>query len=367
MDQVIQQKKRGSWNNIFVHILLWGVVFILPYFFMDSERIFTWRPFMRSIPEMLGFMLVFYLNFFVLIDQLLHKGKSRAFILYNLLLIIAVSFLMHYSRELLEYLLPELRPRWRGRHPNFFPWLFIVRNSTSLFLMMGLSVALKMTVRWFEVENERKELAKAKSEAELQNLKNQINPHFLLNTLNNIYALIEFNPPKAQQAVMDLSKLLRHLLYDNNQAFVSLRHEANFMRNYIELMRIRLSDHVKLTTDFSYSETGTTKISPLIFISLMENAFKHGISGDKPSFIDISLKEYPDGKVEFVSRNSYFPKSDEDKSGSGIGLELVKKRLELLYPNNYLWHTTIEDDIYSTVLVIDTKKQQDDTELLDRG
>ncbi|MBF6629229.1 MAG: histidine kinase [Proteiniphilum sp.] len=369
MDQLLKQKKGGSWNNIFVHILLWGVIFILPYFFMNTEQIFTWKPFMRSIPEMLGFMLVFYLNFFVLIDKLLHKGKTRAFILYNLILIIAVSFLMHYSRELLEYLLPELRPRWRGRGriPNFFPWLFILRNSTSLFLMMGLSVALKMTVRWFEVDNERKELAKAKSEAELQNLKNQINPHFLLNTLNNIYALIEFNPPKAQQAVMDLSKLLRHLLYDNNQAFVSLNQEADFMRNYIELMRIRLADNVKLTTEFSYSETGNTRISPLIFISLMENAFKHGISGDKPSFIEFSLKELPDGKIEFVSRNSYFPKSDYDKSGSGIGLELVKKRLELLYPNNYLWHTTIEDDVYSTVLVIDTKKQQDDTELLDRG
>lgn len=93
----------------------------------------------------------------------------------------------------------------------------------------------------------------------------------------------------------------------------------------------------------------------------MENAFKHGISGDKPSFIEFSLKEHHDGKVEFVSRNSYFPKSDDDKSGSGIGLELVRKRLELLYHNNYLWHTTIEDDVYSTVLVIDTKKQQDGT------
>jgi two-component sensor histidine kinase len=366
MDQAFKQKKRGSWNNVFVHLLLWGVIFILPYFFMESERVFTWKPFLRSIPEMLGFMLVFYLNFFVLIDQLLHKGKTRTFIFYNLLLIIIVSFLMHYSRELLEYLLPELRPRWWGRHGNHFPFIFIVRNSTSLFLMMGLSVALKMTVRWFEVDNERKELAKAKSEAELQNLKNQISPHFLLNTLNNIYALIEFNPPKAQQAVMDLSKLLRHLLYDNNQTYVSLRQEADFMRNYIELMRIRLADNVKLTTDVSYSDTGMTKISPLIFISLMENAFKHGVSGDKPSFIDFLLKEHADGKVEFVSRNSYFPKSDYDKSGSGIGLELVKKRLELLYPNNYLWHTTIEDDVYSTVLVIDTKKQQDDTELLDR-
>lgn len=367
MGQALKQKTRGSWNNLFVHLLLWGVIFILPYFFIDSERIFTWRPFLRSIPEMLGFLLVFYLNFFLLIDQLLFKGKTRAYILWNIVLIIAVSFIMHFTRELLELLMPHLRPRWRGRPNNYFLLLFLLRNSTSLFMMMGLSVALKMTVRWLQVENERKELAKAKSEAELQNLKNQINPHFLLNTLNNIYALIEFNPPKAQQAVMDLSKLLRHLLYDNNQNFVPLRQEAEFMRNYIELMRIRLADHVQLTTRFDYPDTANTLISPLIFISLVENAFKHGISGEHDSFIEISLREYDDGKVEFATRNSYFPKSDSDKSGSGIGLDLVKRKLELLYPESYLWHTTVENDVYSTVLVIDTKKQQDDTELLDRG
>ncbi len=367
MDQLLKSKQRGAWNNVLMHILLWGVIFILPYFFMDSERIFNWQWFMRSLPEMLGFMLVFYLNYFLLIDKLLYKGKTKQFIFYNLLLVVAVAFLIHYGRGLLETVMPELRPRRRMKRGGFNMQLqFMVRNSTSLLLMTGLSVALKMTTRWFEVDNERKELAKAKSEAELQNLKNQINPHFLLNTLNNIYALIEFDPPKAQQAVMDLSKMLRHLLYENNQTFVPLRQEATFMRNYIELMRIRLPDNVKLTTDFSYSESGNTLISPLIFISLIENAFKHGISGDKPSFIDISLREHPDGKVEFVSRNSYFPKSGSDKSGSGIGLELVEKKLELLYPGNYQWKTSMDENVYSTMLLIDTKQTTDDTQLLDR-
>ncbi|MFA7492713.1 MAG: histidine kinase [Proteiniphilum sp.] len=359
MDQLLKSKQKGKRNNVLMHILLWGVVFILPSFFMDSERIFNWQSFMRSLPEMLGFMLVFYLNYFLLIDKLLYKSRGKEFILYNLLLIVMTAFLMHYGRGLIETLIPELRPRRRfmKRDGNNIHLLFLVRNSTSLFLMAGLSVALKMTVRWFEVDNERKELAKAKSEAELQNLKNQINPHFLLNTLNNIYALIEFDPPRAQQAVVDLSKMLRHLLYENNQTFVPLHQEATFMHNYIELMRIRLPDNVKLTTNFSYSKSENTLISPLIFISLIENAFKHGISGEKPSSIDISLIEHPGGKVEFISKNSYFPKSRSDKSGSGIGLELVKKKLELLYPDSYQWETTIEDNLYTTVLLIDTKKQ----------
>ncbi len=361
---MLKVNQRNKWNNAIVHILLWGVIFFLPYLFMDSERFFNWRLFIRSLPDLLGFMFVFYINYFLLIEKLLFKGKTKQFILYNLLLIVGTAFLMHYSHGWMTALLPDMMPRWPMRR-RAIPLPFVVRNFTSLFFMTGLSLALKMTIRWLEVDNERKELAKAKSEAELQNLKNQINPHFLLNTLNNIYALIEFNPPKAQQAVVDLSKLLRHLLYDNNQAYVPLRQEVDFMRNYVELMRIRLSENVKLNTHFAYFEEKETLISPLIFISLIENAFKHGVSGDKPSFIDISLVEHDDGRVEFVCSNSYFPKSESDKSGSGIGLELVKRRLELLYPGNYSWRTEIRDEMYTTVLIIDTKRHADDIELLD--
>ncbi len=365
MDNKIIRSRQIAWNNVFVHILLWGVIFILPYFFMDTEQVFNWRPFLRSLPEMIGFMLVFYINYFILIQKLLFKGKTKTFIIYNVLLIAVVALLMYYGRGWLETVLPQLRPRWRGRRGSGISLMHIIRNSTSLFLMLGLSVAFKMTYRLFEVDNERKELAKAKSEAELQNLKNQINPHFLLNTLNNIYALIEFDPPKAQKAVVSLSKLLRHLLYDNNQAYVPLRQEVNFMRNYIDLMRIRLSDNVKLTAVFSNTEKGNTLIPPLIFISLIENAFKHGISGDKPSFIDILFEEQSDGKVKFECKNSYFPKSETDKSGSGIGLDLVKRRLELLNPGSYVWETKIENDTYFTMLILDTKKIVDGTELLD--
>ncbi len=121
---------------------------------------------------------------------------------------------------------------------------------------------------------------------------------------------------------------------------------------------------MKLTTHFDYAETGNTLISPDFYI-FDGKCIQAWYQWRERIFIDISLREHVDGKVEFATRNSFFPKSTSDKSGSGIGLELVKRKLELLYPDSYLWHTTVEKDIYSTVLVIDTKKKQDDTQLLD--
>lgn len=356
MNQTLKNRDGARlYTNIAVHILLWAFIFGLPFFFMERGLSFNWERFYNSIPSLLAFATIFYVNYLYLINAFLFKGKTKEFIVLNIVLIIVLAVLMHVWHDFQISLQQDIHPRRFQRRKAASPLLFIVRNSTSLLLVGGLSVAIRMSGRWFQVETERKELEKAKTEAELQNIKNQINPHFLLNTLNNVYALIEFNPPKAQQAVLDLSKLLRHLLYDNNQTFVPLRQEADFIQNYIELMRIRLPDNVQLDTHISYSETEHTVIAPLIFISLIENAFKHGISADKPSFISVSLTEVGNGTVIFISQNSCFPKSDTDRSGSGIGTKLVRKRLELLYHNRYSWHTIVENDVYTTELIIDTQ------------
>ena len=156
--------------------------------------------------------------------------------------------------------------------------LFILRDMLSLILTVGLAVSIKMTRRWYEAEASRRELEKSKTEAELKNLKNQLNPHFLLNTLNNIYALIAFDTDKAQKAVQELSKLLRYVLYENQEIYVPLSREAEFIRNYIELMKIRLNDNVTVKSSFNLITGSNTMIAPLIFISLIENAFKHGTS-----------------------------------------------------------------------------------------
>lgn len=241
-------------------------------------------------------------------------------------------------------------------------WIFFVRDIVGLIFTIGLSAAIRMSSRWREAEAARREAEKNRTEAELKNLRNQLNPHFLLNTLNNIYALIAFDSDKAQQAVQELSKLLRYVLYDNQQTFVPLCKEIDFIRNYIELMRIRLSSNVRMTTQFNIAPDSQTEIAPLIFISLIENAFKHGISPTEPSFIDISISEI-NNEIICEIRNSNHPKSNMDKSGSGIGLEQVNKRLELLYPNRYSWEkeVTTDGEEYISRLQIINNKQYDST------
>ncbi len=346
-------------DNVFIHLLVWLIIFGLPIFLADRGQGISWSYFWRQSSVMLSFMIVFYVNYLFLIQRYLYNQKTQKFILINLLLIIAMASLMYFAHDFIMSLNLDGRPMRRRRQYSSLPYIFIGRNLFSLALIVGLSVAIKMSARWAMVEAERKELEKAKTEAELMNLKSQINPHFLLNTLNNIYALIEFNPPKAQTAVEELSKLLRHLLYDNNEKFGPLLKEVEFIKNYIELMRIRLAKNVTLTTNIDVSPNTSTQIAPLIYISLIENAFKHGVSGNKKSLIDIQLREKPNGVVEFICKNSHFPKSESDKSGSGIGLNQVKRRLELLYPKQYTWIQTIENEdegsIFLSHLTINTK------------
>ena len=241
-------------------------------------------------------------------------------------------------------------------YPFTFPnggWRILITVWLVELVILGLLLANRSMRNTLRLQQKAAALQKENNTARYTALQNQLNPHFLLNTLNNIYALIAFDTDKAQQAVQELSRLLRHVLYDNQQTFVSLGKEMDFIRNYIELMRIRLSSNVVVETNIDISPDNRTEIAPLIFISLIENAFKHGISPTEPSFIRIAFSE-SNGEVRCEITNSYHPKAETDKSGSGIGLEQVSKRLELIYPGRYQWQHEVSKDKkeYSSRLVI---------------
>jgi sensor histidine kinase YesM len=218
-------------------------------------------------------------------------------------------------------------------------------------MIAAVSVAFKMTATWYATENARKELERSRSEAELQNLKSQLNPHFLFNTLNNIYSLIALSPERAQEAVHDLSRLLRYVMYESSQPYVTLEKDLDFVRNYVELMRIRLPEHVELKTNISSVVPGTL-IAPLLFISLIENAFKHGVSNNKPSFIHIDITQEGNQVICSITNSDFHKDASQDKSGSGIGLVNLDRRLALLYPNKHVYTYGPEGDTYRSYLSI---------------
>ena len=347
------QPRNKNTMQFLIHFTAWGLVFGLPFLiFWKYNDYDIVDKLIRSFVVVLSLLTVFYLNYFVLIERFLFRRKTGKFLFYNVLLILLVGLSVHFWQEAHMQGMPgnskfpaELLPR---------TILFLIRDLLSLILTAGLSIAVKMTGKWYKTEAERQEEEKKRSEAELINLRQQLNPHFLFNTFNNIYALIAISPEKAQESMLELSKLLRYVLYENNGNFVPLEHELNFIHNYVELMRIRLNSDVDMKIHIDVTERDKT-VAPLLFITLIENAFKHGISPSKSSFIDVDIHQNNDKQLNCTIKNSYFPKDESDQSGSGIGLENLRRRLEILYPHKHILRTEKEGDTFVAELIIPLK------------
>lgn len=350
-----------------IQALCWGIVIFFPLFFYNPTD--TWTTtmtrFVRSLGSPLSYMLVFYVNLCVLVPRLLLTRRRNAFILANVAMVaIAMAFSMVWWHLLAgAFPLEEVHPQGpppRGPHGLFDPpkWPMYFQMVTVLVLIVALSVAVKLGQQWQHTEKVRRDAEKARTDAELSNLRNQLNPHFLLNTLNNIYALVAFDTDKAQHAIEELSRLLRHVLYDNQQNFVPLYKEVAFMQNYIELMRIRVTSNVVIETNIDIAPDDAQPIAPLIFISLIENAFKHGISQAGKGYVKVSLSKH-DSDIVCEIRNSNHPKHLNDKSGSGIGLGQVARRLELMYSGRYEWDKGVTPDgneYYSKIVIKNDSK-----------
>lgn len=348
--------------EVLIHVTAWLLIFGFPLALMEYGSFVKWNgiDYLRHLRMPLAFGVVFYANYIWLITNDLFGRGWKKFLFCNVLLVLSVGLLVHLSWEWLYapafHHPPRMRPDGNMPPPRV---LFYFRDVVMLGFTVALAVVIRLSREWHKADEARREAENARTDAELKTLRNQLSPHFLLNTLNNIYALIAFDSEKAQLAVLELGKMLRHMLYDNHQKFVSLQSEADFIHNYVELMRLRLPREVEVEVDIQVHPERDTRIAPLIFISLIENAFKHGISSTERSFVTIGLKEESDG-VHCIIRNSNFPKSSTDKSGSGIGLEQVKRRLRLLYPQQYEWHygpTGDEEGCYVSDLKIFFEKQ----------
>ena len=332
--------------SLISHILVISIVFILP------EVIFTNSFTDPDHPAPLGvyihavvYIIVFYYNYFFLIDRLLFRKRMLLYIvsvlIFVILLVSGAEFLSSLTR-------PESPGHMHGPVPGNF--VMAIRNFAISLLSVGLSLALKFSMRWTKIERMNEKIMSEQKDMELANLKNQLNPHFLFNTLNNIYALIQIDSKRAQDAVHQLSKMLRYALYEDSQE-VELAKDLDFVRNFIELMKLRLSANHQLSVDIPRQVSSDLKIAPLLFISLIENAFKYGMASSKPSVIMISIAVTGE-TVRCHIENSNKPEKVADKSSSGIGLSNLKRRLDLVYSNHYNLEYGISGNMFISDLSI---------------
>ena len=320
--------------EILLHIAVWLVLFLTPLSFMNHGNGVSLLQYLMLSVSPLVVMAVFYANYLWLTPHLLVRGERKYFFLINAVMCIGLGVALHCWMSFVFNQFEKMPP---PPHPNMLHQLgFILRNVFNLLVAAGIATTVQLAMRWQKSEE-------ARTEAELRNLRNQISPHFLLNTLNNIYALTAFDQQKAQEAIQQLSKMLRHMLYDNQEAQVAWADEVQFIENYVNLMKLRLPQSVEVTLNSQLNTFGSPVVAPLLFISLVENAFKHGISPLGPSFIKINLQA-DNGQIVCDIENSNYPKTSADRSGHGIGLSQVQRRLDLAYPGKYTWQKGVSPD-----------------------
>ena len=218
-------------------------------------------------------------------------------------------------------------------------------------LLMGMNLGVKLYFRSQEATKALAQVEKHALERQLQYLKYQVNPHFFMNTLNNIHALVDIDPERAKTSIVELSKLMRYVLYEGNNKLTSLSREVQFLRNYVQLMSMRYNaGNVSISLD-APDVLPDSMLPPLLLVIFVENAFKHGISYRTKSFVEISLQPHAD-RLLFSCRNSRPEiKHDENMKG-GVGLSNVRRRLDLLFPNDYTLDIKEEEDTYTVKLEI---------------
>ena len=294
---------------------------------------------------------IYFVNTLVLVPLGYYRNRRWMFWVGNGLILAALVYVFFYNFNPQGFIdrIPDERYRQYAL-ANFYA-SSLVAILMSAFLA-GIALLVHHVRRSLVVKRQLKEEQQKRTEAELEWLKNQLNPHFLFNTLNNISSLVQIDADKAQDAIAQLSDLLRYAMYESRHEMVPIQGEVEFMRNYISLMELRCNDKTEVTTTFDVQKN--MEIAPLLFISLIENAFKHGVSSSRPSKIDIRLIQDEDQLV-FICDNTNYPKDDADRSGSGIGLENTRRRLELIYKGHYDWEQSLENDIYHVRIILNIK------------
>jgi sensor histidine kinase YesM len=341
----------GKYKRVLIHAGFLIVILGTPLLFNDFYESGKAAGIFRNWLPLITFIVVFYINYFLLIDKFFFTKKYTHFIVINILLFAAIIFSMHLMHEFvwkhLELSIDKNRPR-----PST---IFIYYSQFfSLLTSAIVSIAVKSVQKNNRIEKEKKEIERAHLESELNQLKQQINPHFLFNTLNNIYSLIAKNQARAQEAVHMLSHMMRYVLYESQADFLPVSKEIAFLKNYINLMKLRLTVNTRLDVNIS-ENSGDYLIAPLVLITFAENAFKHNAGASKESFINIKIN-FEGNRLIYSTTNSIGSDQKFDDKNSGVGLTNLSKRLSLLYGEDYYLFTNRKDNIYYSDLEITLRK-----------
>ena len=347
------------------HIAAWSCFFALPYLvFFPRLRDFSMSNHQLAsiVLNNIFIVLFYYLNTLWLVPKLLVKEK---WLWYSVSIVICLLIFLNVPKVIAGWIAePEIisaqnrefirnpafqgKPRAfgsEGRRPYANPY-----NTVVFLLVFTVGTCISMIQRWLKTEQHRKETVHEKLNTELSFLKSQINPHFFFNTLNNIYSLAVVKSDITAPAVMKLSQIMRYILTDTQNDFVPLANELDFIHNFIELQQVRLTDKVKVQYTIE-GETANYAIAPMLFIPFVENAFKYGVSTKDSSTINIRIRT-KDHIIYFDSSNYIVPTENNDLEKTGIGINNVKRRLELLYPGKHQLTCKSENQYYFVHLEI---------------
>jgi len=355
-----------------VYIVIWLIVFLTPAiiaylpFNTDSGQslLFDWKTLINMwVYVIMPFFILFCLNNFWLAPCLFLKKK---YIPYLVLVFIFVGLFIWadvaYIREEVVNNFPprhevmEIRSRPHAQHrrpfqPRPFPEMMIVPLISRFLvaiLMISFNIAIKLIFKSLRDEEMIKELERCNLQSELEYLRYQISPHFFMNTLNNIHALVDLDTGQAKKAIIEFSKMMRYILYEANNKTILLEREILLLKNYIELMKLRYPEKVSVKVALP-EEIPPVEIPPLLYISFIENAFKHGVSYQTYSTICVAMQT-EEGNLVFNCSNTNNGQNEEQHRG--IGLENIQKRLKLIYDDNYTLSITKSTESFNVLLII---------------
>lgn len=328
------------------HILFWLVLALVMTFLNHGEVNFVFEFWYESI-TMLFYASVVYFNKLVLFPMYLKNNNFGKHLLYILLTAIVItpikSFVLYYATPFIV-----MKEHSITNQKFFFLSTFLVGAGSSIYYIM---------LDWIKGQKVKQELKSENLQSELKFLKSQINPHFLFNTLNSLYALTLKKSDLAPEIVLRLSEMMRYMLYECNEKQVPLEKEVNYLINYLELEKLRHGTKFKVELSIN-GNVKNQKIAPLMFIPFIENCFKHGLNTQiSEGYVHIALHALAE-EVDVIIENSKGPimPSSTDKKSGGIGLVNVKRRLELLYPNQYELNISDNPDNYKIELKLNLKQ-----------